>query len=245
MNIETVRSAQLEAPKAGMASLRRLRRAGHYGLKALTLGLVALAALMAIGFFRFTDEVAAILPPADLDTVDAIVVLTGGYQRIDQAVDLLETGVGKRLLISGVNPATSGAALKRLTGANDALFACCVDIGYEALDTIGNANETARWIREKGYHRVLLVTNNYHMPRSLLELGDASPNVTFVAYPVSNSDLRDEAWLSDPEAMRILVTEYVKYSVARLRAYTGARSDSGLRTDLPSVAKRVTATVGN
>lgn len=139
--------------------------------------------------------------------------------------------MGSRLLISGVNPATTGAALRRATGAKTATFNCCVDIGYEALDTIGNANETAAWIRQRGYSRILVVTNNYHMPRSLLELSQASPDVTFLPYPVSHADLKADAWLSDPVALRTLVTEYAKYSLARLRNWSGAKPASGLRAD--------------
>ncbi|WP_245415399.1 YdcF family protein [Hoeflea marina] len=204
----------------------------HYALKTLTLLLIGIVALGLIGFFRFTDRIATLSVPADTGSVEAIVALTGGYQRIDQALELLEDGIGQRLLISGVNPATSGPELQRVTGANGRMFACCVDIGYEALDTIGNANETAHWIREKGYRRVLVVTNNYHMPRSLLELAEASPDVTFLAYPVSLTDLRTQEWLGDPIALRTLVIEYFKYSFARLRSWSGAKTaGTGLRAD--------------
>jgi hypothetical protein len=101
-----------------------------------------------IGFFRFTDDIAELKATGTQHRCGCDrVVLTGGYQRIDQALALLET-VRRRLLISGVNPSTSSAALRRATGTKSATFDCCVDIGYEALDTIGNANETAEWIRQ-------------------------------------------------------------------------------------------------
>nr|WP_245304165.1 YdcF family protein [Hoeflea olei] len=196
-----------------------------------TITIILAIALTAMGFFRFTDTIADLKAAAVPSDVDAIVALTGGYQRIDQALALLEDGVGERLLISGVNPTTSGAALRRATGTKSATFDCCVDIGYEALDTIGNANETAAWIREHDYSRILVVTNNYHMPRSLLELQQASPDVTFIAHPVSHSDLKTDAWLTDPMALRTLLVEYAKYSLARLRNWSGAKTASGLRAD--------------
>lgn len=242
MSVETVRESPV--PISGAAFFRRARRFGRYALRTLTFALIVGITVAAIGFFRFTETIAAISAPRDTASVEAIVALTGGYQRIDQALDLLDSGVGSRLLISGVNPVTSGKELKRVTGASERLFSCCVDIGYQALDTIGNANETASWIREKGYSTVLVVTNSYHMPRSLLELGEASPEITFLPYPVSHTDLRKEDWLADPLAVRTLVTEYVKYTVARLRNYMGARAPSGLRAELsPQPALVATASM--
>jgi uncharacterized SAM-binding protein YcdF (DUF218 family) len=88
------------------------------------------------------------------------VVLTGGYQRIEQAAGIARGAACRRsgCLISGVNPSTTSAALRRATGTKPATFDCCVDIGYEALDTIGNANETADWIRQNGLQRAFLLS---------------------------------------------------------------------------------------
>jgi uncharacterized SAM-binding protein YcdF (DUF218 family) len=232
--------AQPEAAKTGV--IHRLRRVGRHGLRIVTITAIIGVTLTVIGFFRFTDNVADLQMPAATAEVDAIVALTGGYQRIDQALALLEDGVGQRLLISGVNPNTTGTALRRVTGTKSATFDCCVDIGYQALDTIGNANETANWIRQRGYERILVVTNNYHMPRSLLELSQASPDVMFLAYPVTHADLKTDVWLSDPVALRTLFTEYAKYSLARLRYWSGAKAASGLRADIDG-QQPVTATV--
>ena len=239
MSADTAQHEPAEPAAAKTDAIRRLRRVGHHGLRLFTIAAIVAVALIAMGFFRFTDTIAELKATEPSEQVDAIVALTGGYQRIDQALALLEKGVGQRLLISGVNPTTSGAALQRATGTKTATFACCVDIGYEALDTIGNANETAGWIRQRGYSRILVVTNNYHMPRSLLELSQASPDVTFLAYPVSHTDLKAETWLADPVALRTLFMEYAKYSLARLRSWSGAKTASGLRADAggePSVA---------
>ncbi len=183
------------------------------------------------GFLHFAETVAALETPRE-PKADAIVVLTGGYQRIDRAIDLLKNGAGERLLISGANPATSGNLLRKLTQSSSALFECCVDMGYEAVDTIGNANEAARWISDHQYRRVLVVTNNYHMPRSLLELKVSDPQTEFIAYPVVNSDLKNGNWLREPGVMKAMLSEYLKYCLARLRAFAGARSWSGLRGDM-------------
>ena len=196
------------------------------------LALIVIAAFAGIlGFLQFAETVAEMEAPRD-PKADAIVVLTGGYQRIDRAIGLLKQGAGERLLISGVNPTTSGNQIRKLTQTTSALFECCVDMGYEAVDTIGNANETARWISDHQFRRVLVVTNNYHMPRSLLELTASDPQTDFIAYPVVNSDLRNGNWLRQPDVMKAMLSEYLKYCLARIRAFTGARSWSGLRGDM-------------
>ncbi len=162
--------------------LRKVLRRGFFVLLAFLTVFIA-------GFLQFADTVASLQPPAT-PKADAIVVLTGGFQRIDQAVDLLKLGAGKRLLISGVHPSTTRSQIRRNTQSSADLFKCCVDIGHAAIDTIGNATETSLWIRNRGYRTILVVTNNYHMPRSLLELRRARPETEFIAYPVVNSDPR-------------------------------------------------------
>ncbi|MEW9613772.1 YdcF family protein [Shinella sp. S4-D37] len=209
---------------------RRRRAPVRLAVRAV-LALILLVAVAGTGgFLYFAETVAALEAPRD-PKADAIVVLTGGYQRIDRAIGLLKRGAGQRLLISGVNPATSGNQIRKLTQSSSSLFECCVDMGYEAVDTIGNANETARWISDHRFRRVLVVTNNYHMPRSLLELKVIDPRTEFVAYPVVNSDLKRGNWLRQPGVLKAMLSEYLKYSLAHIRAFAGARSWSGLRGD--------------
>jgi uncharacterized SAM-binding protein YcdF (DUF218 family) len=97
------------------------------------------------------------MTPQSVPKADGIVVLTGGGTRLDRADDLFESGVGKRLLISGVDLATSKKTLKRLVHGGSR-FDCCADVGYSAEDTRGNAQEAASWTRRHGFHRVILVT---------------------------------------------------------------------------------------
>lgn len=192
--------------------------------------LVLVCSVMVGGFLYFAETIAAMETPRD-PRADAIVVLTGGFQRIDQALGLLKQGAGQRLLISGANPTTSGTQIRKFTQTSSTLFECCVDIGYDAMDTIGNANETAQWISDHGYRKVLVVTNNYHMPRSLLELRRTDKQTEFMSYPVINSDLKNGSWLGEPQVMKAMLSEYVKYSVAVMRDMIGARTATGLRHD--------------
>lgn len=160
---------------------------------------------------------------------DAIIVLTGGYQRIEQAVGLLRDGVGKRLLISGVNPATTRSQIRKMTQGSSDMFSCCVDMGYKAIDTIGNANEAASWIRDHNYSSIVVVTNNYHMHRSLHELRSASPQTEFIAYPVISADLARTNWFVEPDVVRTMLYEYLKFVAAAGRDLTGFGKGDGLR----------------
>ena len=143
--------------------------------------------------------------------------MTGGQARLDAALGLLKSGKGKRLLISGVHPSADSDDLQAATGGDRKLFSCCVDIDHAALDTIGNAEESAKWVRSHDYGKVILVTNNYHMPRSLLEMGRLLDKAELDPYPVVNTKLDDGGWMVRPEALRVLFTEYNKYLLALAR----------------------------
>lgn len=178
---------------------------------------LAILVLFAGGFGWFADKVSHMATPRDPVKADAIIVLTGGQSRLDAAMDLLASGKGKRLLISGVHPSASRHQLQVAMGGDKQLFSCCVDIDRAALDTIGNAEESAKWVENHAYGSVIIVTNNYHMPRSLLEMGRLLHGARLEPYPVVNTNLGNGGWLTKPEALRVLLTEYSKYvfSVAR------------------------------
>ncbi|CAG0958835.1 MAG: YdcF family protein [Rhizobiaceae bacterium] len=178
--------------------------------------LVALA-LFSGGFAWFASHVGGLATPADPERADAIIVLTGGQSRLGAAFDLLESGKGRRLLISGVNPAARDEDIRAAAGAGKELFACCVDIDHAALDTIGNAEEGAKWAANHDFDRIIVVTNNYHMPRSLLEMRRFLSGAELVPYPVVNTPLGGGGWMTKPDALRVLFTEYTKYLAALVR----------------------------
>jgi len=192
-------------------------------LRILAFSVLALAALFAGGFGWFASTVSHMTTPANPARADAIIVLTGGQSRLDAAMDLLASGKGGRLLISGVHPSASRRQLQAATGGDKALFSCCVDIDRAALDTIGNAEESAKWVESHAYGSVILVTNNYHMPRSLLEMGRLLHGAKLEPYPVVNTNLDNGGWLTRPEALRVLLTEYSKYVLALARGIVPLR----------------------
>ena len=147
---------------------------------------------------------------------DAIVVLTGGTERISTGLDLLAQGLGRRLLVSGVHRDVDVAELLRLTPEAPAALSCCIDLGYEAGDTIGNAAEAAEWMRAQGFHSLRLVTASYHLPRSLLEFHRAMPDVEVIAHPVFPASVQPDALWRKPASLWLMAQEYSKYLLARL-----------------------------
>ncbi|RUX01995.1 YdcF family protein [Mesorhizobium sp. M2A.F.Ca.ET.037.01.1.1] len=219
--IETAgRMPAVRARAAAPAEFGRLR------LALRVCGFVALAALVlfAGGFGWFADKVSNMTTPLDPARADAIIVLTGGQSRLDAAMDLLASGKGERLLISGVHPSATKRQLQAAMGGDKRLFSCCVDIDRAALDTIGNAEESAKWVENHAYGSIIIVTNNYHMPRSLLEMGRLLHGARLEPYPVVNTNLGNGGWLTKPEALRVLLTEYSKYVLSLARGFLPLRT---------------------
>ena len=192
-------------------------------LKMTGVALGAAALMFALGFGLFATHVSRLVTPTDQAAADAIIVVTGGQSRIDAGLKLLESGKGRRLLISGVNPIADSGDLQAATGGDKRLFSCCVDIDHAALDTIGNAQESAKWIEDHRYESVILVTNNYHMPRALLEMSRFLDSAELSPYPVVNTRLDGGVWATRPEALRVLFTEYNKYLVSVARGVVPVR----------------------
>ncbi len=168
------------------------------------------------GFVVFADQVATAKPPSS-PQADGIVALTGETGRIATAIELLSDDSAARLLISGVGRATSAQTLRNAFPASASLFGCCIDIGRAARDTRGNAMEARDWARARGFRSLIVVTSAYHMPRSLREMSRALPEVELVPVPVQPAHYDLKAWMRDGSTFRLLLTEYVKYILSRLR----------------------------
>ncbi len=166
------------------------------------LGCVALLGFV-VGLAMFAAS--ALRDPVDTSSrTDAIVALTGGNSRIDAAITLLNEGLAPRLFISGVNRGSGNQEVQNANRQSAALFACCIVLGYQAANTIGNADETARWMQYENYHSLRLVTADYHMPRALLDFRLAMPGITIVPHPIHPQ-------VSLARHVLLLVEEYTKY----------------------------------
>ena len=174
--------------------------------------------LLAVGFGWFIFNIAG--DEVTLDTrADGIVALTGAAARIPDAIDLLATDRGKRLLITGVHRATSSKEIARLTPLYSRYFTCCIDLDRSALNTFGNALETKRWARAHNFNSLIVVTSNWHMPRAMAELAHQLPDVTLIAYPVISEKVKSEPWWSSLDTARFLFAEYLKYVLALARMH--------------------------
>jgi uncharacterized SAM-binding protein YcdF (DUF218 family) len=182
--------------------------------------LLLAAALFAAGFLWFAGSIPRAEPKLTA-TADAIVALTGSPFRIDDAVELLADGRSKHLLISGVHPTTTAAELMRGRPDYQKWFACCIELDHAAVNTRGNAAETARWAKKRGVRSLIVVTSAWHMPRALVELKRELEGVELVPYPVVTDRMRDEPWWSSPQTARLLLLEYTKYLASRIGIRAG------------------------
>ena len=180
-------------------------------MKLLT-AIVIIALVWLVGLFAFAERVRGLTPPPEPARADAIVALTGpSAERVNAAIRLLEHGKGDRVLVSGVNRDVRRQELRALTPGSSKLFNCCVDLGFEAEDTLGNAQEIAAWARSKNYDSLIVVTSDYHMPRSLLELRSAAPDVELTPYAVATPSLDTPRWWRAAVTARRMTLEYMKY----------------------------------
>lgn len=176
-----------------------------------------LAAALLLGFVGF----ALSLPREEFSIpvqAEGVVALTGGSDRVLDAATLLASGQARRLLITGVNPSTRSSLLAKILPVSRELFDCCVDLGYQALDTAGNAKETRDWARAHNITRTLIiVTSNYHMPRALVEISAALPKVELYPFPVVSDHIDVADWISNLRVARFVGKEYMKYIGSLLR----------------------------
>ena len=188
--------------------------------------LFAAAIAWLLGLVLFAETIPT-HPSDDLTEADAIVVLTGGSDRLKEGLQLLARGEGKQLLISGVHANTDIPALLQTANLaadlqpSAAAIACCITVGYEAGDTTGNAQESARWMKERDLHSLQLVTADYHMPRSLLEFHAAMPDVKILPHPVFPETVKRDQWYLWPGTTSLIIREYHKYLLATLRIRLG------------------------
>jgi uncharacterized SAM-binding protein YcdF (DUF218 family) len=192
-----------------------------WGLSGLIFGGVAWLA----GLFWF----AATIPSTVADTTthtDAIVVLTGGSERIDTGLKLLSDGLADRLYVSGVGGQVRGDTLS--TALKDTALGPRIMLG-NAANTPGNAVETATWAETQKIRSIRLVTAGYHMRRSLLELTAAMPNVMIVPHPVFPAHVKTD-WWRWPGTTNLIAREYTKFLLTQVRQWLG------IDAELPSAA---------
>lgn len=198
----------------------RLKQAAHKlrWLRQLLVAAGFIALAWSGGLFWFASQ----LPKAVEDTeshTDAIVVLTGGSDRLNTALDLLTAQKADKLFVSGVYRGIDVQQLLAVFQQSQEDLSCCVFLGYEADNTRGNAIETADWIAAQQAKSLRLVTATYHMPRSLLEFRRRMPGIAVIPHPVFPEPFKRDDWWLWPGSSSLLVSEYNKYLVAVVRGW--------------------------
>lgn len=180
--------------------------------------LVPLLVLLGLlfGLFHFAAQLPRTAQAPERAT-DAIVVLTGGAGRIDRGFELLAEERAERLLISGVYRGVEVEELLTLAQRSPEEMRCCIELGYEAYNTIGNARETAVWVATHQIRSLRLVTAAYHMPRARLELSRYLPGVEILEEPVMAETTRMDHWWRHRPTATLITMEYLKYLAASLR----------------------------
>ena len=184
---------------------------------------LALLALLMAGFAWFLRATQEGAPNGS--AAEAIVVLTGGAERVETGFRLFAEGVAPRLFVSGVHPDARLADLVRGAGIEPATLPGRVELGHAAASTRGNAVEIAAWARTQKITTIRLVTAGYHMPRARTELRRSMPELGVVPHPVTPARLRDDRAFGQPRFWGLMFGEYLKFLGAEvgLSAYFGGK----------------------
>ena len=170
-----------------------------------------LAFLLLIYVLGYALFVVVLPQPAGDARTDGIVVLTGGPGRIERGLDLIQRRVSPRMLISGVERTVRQHELAAAHHVGEQVFECCIDLGQESVDTRSNADEVARWVAERRFRSIRLITTDWHMPRARFEIRRRVP---------ADLTILNDAVRSNP-SFRQLFVEYNKYLLNRAADLVG------------------------
>lgn len=165
------------------------------------------------GFLLYAGAVSSMEEPETIEPTDAIIVLTGGSNRVSRGLDLLADHKARDLLISGVHKDVKLKEILAIWGYKSPLPDCCITLGFEAGNTLGNAIEARKWVDEHQAKSVRLITANYHMPRALLEFRHALPGIALIPHPV----MPDQFNPDDEHFWKLAFLEYHKYLISFIR----------------------------
>ncbi len=164
-----------------------------------------------IGLILFTRLI-PFSPIENPNHTNGIVIFTGEGSRLKEALTLFEQKKADYLLISGVNPSCNLPNMIQQRPDKSS-----ITLGYSALDTSGNAAETAVWVRSHPIKSLRLITSNYHMPRSLFELNHMLPGVKIISHPVIGKRFNQKKWWLDETTLGIVIQEYNKFIFSIIR----------------------------
>ena len=202
-----------------MLNRRKSRR--HPNFKLILVSIILLLAIGGIftNLLNFIEKIPTQKTSND-NITDAIVVLTGGSNRLEEGLNLLSQRKAKKLFISGVYRGVEVRRLLKLFQVNPEELICCITLGYTAGSTKGNAAETKAWATDEGHKTLRLVTASYHMPRSIKEFQHQMPSLTIIPHAVFPKQFKRDDWWLWPGTASLILTEYIKFLISSLRLLT-------------------------
>ena len=156
-----------------------------------------------------------------------VVILTGGTNRIKEGFEVIykldkKSISNLKVLVSGTGKGFSKLSLQEKLNPNFdlRLIECCVELDGVSQDTYSNAIETSKWVSKNTIEEILLITSNYHIPRSILEFQNQMPNLKILYYPITPKQHQINEWLKSFETFSLIFIEYCKYIIANVRIKT-------------------------
>ena len=173
------------------------------------------------GLYCFVSQIPTTMPQP-IEKADAVVVLTGDAGRIELGISLLVLEKADKLFVSGANQEVSYDDIATLSSASQRDYVRgasgdTIILGTNAQNTIGNAQESKRWLEENQYDEIILVTSHYHMPRSMNEFTQLMPSVKITPVAAIPKGVRGFFWWLEEKHRRMVMSEYYKYVISHLR----------------------------
>ena len=179
-----------------------------------------------IELYNFKEKI-LILQKTPINLSSKIVILTGGTNRIKEGFEVIDKLEKKsianlKILVSGTGKGFTKLSLQEQLNVNFdlRLIECCVKLDSVSQDTYSNATETSKWVSENNIEEILLITSNYHIPRSILEFRNKMPNLKILFYPIKPKQHQINKWLKSFETFSLIFIEYCKYIIAYVRIKT-------------------------
>ena len=156
---------------------------------------------------------------SELKSADVIIVLGGGLgDRERYASDLFHQGMALHLIATGapLGSQTGAAAMVALGVPREAIV-----LANGTLSTHGDALRSRQIMEERGWHSALLVTDPYHIRRSLWSFRSTFQGTSLTVSPaaVVDSWFRADDWWQSVAGFVAVNEEYVKLAYYILRGY--------------------------
>lgn len=169
---------------------------------------LALGVLSILKFKSHLDRIQAekVTAWSQLTTADCAVVLTGGPGRIREGLDLLSQRRVKKLIISGVNAASTLAEIFPLWAYYPEIKEEDILLEKRSETTYGNAQQSLPLVETLNCRDILLVTSDVHMHRSYMTFRDLFPqSIEIIRHALPSSRRYRMSWAEAAvEAMKSL-----------------------------------------